>query len=114
MLDKANSWHNVLLNKIYSWQRLCWTWHRLCWTKPIPGIVCVGQNLFPAQDMLDKTYAWHNLSWTKLILGIDSVGQNLYLALVMLDKTYHTIFHMGLSCKIGCFLNETIISDSKL
>ena len=38
----------VMLNKAYSW-------HRLCSTKPIPGIHYVPQNLFLAYVTLDKT-----------------------------------------------------------
>ena len=74
-----------MLDKAYSL-------HRLCWTKPIPCIGYVGQNLFLAKVLLDKTYAWQ-LRWTKSIPGINHAEQNLIWDSVV--KIYKT----------GCFLS---------
>ena len=48
-----------MLDKTYSWHRLCWTKPILgtdyVGQKPVPGIGYVGQNLFSVCIMLDKT-----------------------------------------------------------
>ena len=51
----------------------------------MPRIGFVGQNLYLAYVMLDKTYATNRFCWTKPIPGIRYVEQNLFLAYTMLD-----------------------------